>query len=150
MAQNRSDDASLQEQIDSLREDVDRILRTLGNLCLIVNIVPTRSRPKIAAVTRDDGGLQVQRALYLCLTFCMDIMRKLERVQSATTDFALRADVEVARGQLEHNAELEERGQDYEQLATYLENRLISDIERLEGPYFELLRQVAGGESPGV
>jgi hypothetical protein len=71
-------------------------------------------------------------------------------VQSATTDFALRADVEVARGQLEHNAELEERGQDYEQLATYLENRLISDIERLEGPYFELLRQVAGGESPGV
>lgn len=105
----------------------------LGNLAFIIDIIPTRGRPKLGTV--EPGTPEFD---YMLATLVFDMAKKNAWMHKALRKFALHADPDVAREVLADVRAMEEHGQDYEALAHATERRMLEAINEVVDDHVRL------------
>ncbi|MBW3552510.1 MAG: hypothetical protein KY466_03315 [Gemmatimonadetes bacterium] len=103
----------------------EEIQKAIGTLCFIQDGPITGQRNKLKAVM-EDGELDLDRAVWMALAFCFDLVRRCEYSYLALRPFGKYADREIVSRMSEENQRLADLGQDYRALAKALEKMIIT------------------------
>ena len=119
--------------------------KALGSLSLVGDKPVKTFSPKLQSTEPGTDN----DPLYLALTYCFDMMRRMEYIFIATKGFALQGDPELARQIRADNRILNEDGPTWKQRAEAAETIMLTLFGKIETEHNDLLNQVAGPEPSG-
>jgi hypothetical protein len=111
----------------------DAHTKTLGNLAMIWDIMPTRLRPKLGVVEAGTPEFD-----YMLAAIVFDLVKKNALAVKLLRSYLLHADPEITRSVLEDVRALEPLEQDYEALAHATHERMLAVVAEVLDDHIQL------------
>lgn len=119
----------------------DGTAKALGTISLIADTPPKLQSPKLQST---EPGYGDNDPVYLALTYCFDLMRRMEYVFKATKAFALSADPELAREIQADNEAINRDGLTWKERSGKAEEIMIRLYTEVGEEHERLLKKSAG------
>ena len=117
----------------------------LGAMSLLADRPIKQLSPKLQS-TRSTNRYDPNDPVYLALTYCFDLMRRMEYLFKATKGFALSADPQLAREIQRDNATLNQDGLTWQRRSELAEEIMVRLYGEIGDEHAKLLKEVAGSK----